>query len=190
MSRIGTGTSGTILQGAGAGVSPKYSTATYPSTSGAAGSTLISNGTNWISTFSGTVLFSKTTVTSTEVKALNTTPKECIAAPGSGKQIILLGGYSLLIVGVSDFTSDYIDLVYDGTTGPHICISLCGSSQIGGTTDKGQAPATLFKVDPILSSSVENKGVYLFPQDGTAITGNAENDAVLYIYLYYTILTV
>ncbi len=49
MSNTGTGTSGTILQGQGAGATAKYSTATYPSTAGSSGKILISDGSNIVS---------------------------------------------------------------------------------------------------------------------------------------------
>jgi len=44
-----TGATGTILQGAGAGITPAYSTATYPSTAGTSGKILVSDGTNIVS---------------------------------------------------------------------------------------------------------------------------------------------
>lgn len=50
MSNIGTGTAGTVLQGNGAGSSPKFSTATYPATAGTNGTLLQSNGTNIVNT--------------------------------------------------------------------------------------------------------------------------------------------
>jgi hypothetical protein len=46
---INTSASGTILQGAGVGVTPAFSTATYPSTAGSSGKILISDGTNIVS---------------------------------------------------------------------------------------------------------------------------------------------
>ncbi len=48
MSNIGTGTSGTILQAQGAGVSPKYTTATFPATATSTNTLLRANGTNWV----------------------------------------------------------------------------------------------------------------------------------------------
>jgi hypothetical protein len=47
---VGPGTTGQILQSGGASANPAYSTATYPSTSGASGNILTSNGTNIVST--------------------------------------------------------------------------------------------------------------------------------------------
>lgn len=44
-----TGAAGQILQSSGPGANPVYTTATYPSTSGASGNILTSDGTNWIS---------------------------------------------------------------------------------------------------------------------------------------------
>ncbi len=46
---VPTGTTGTVLQGQGIGITPVYSTATYPSTAGTIGNVLTSDGTNWVS---------------------------------------------------------------------------------------------------------------------------------------------
>ena len=45
---LGTGATGTIVQGAGVGTACVFSTATYPSTSGTNGNVLTSDGTNWV----------------------------------------------------------------------------------------------------------------------------------------------
>ena len=49
ITNIGPGSSGQILQSGGAAANPSYSTATYPSTAGANGNVLTSDGTNWLS---------------------------------------------------------------------------------------------------------------------------------------------
>lgn len=49
LANVGPGSSGQILQSGGASANPAYSTATYPSTAGASGNVLTSNGTNWVS---------------------------------------------------------------------------------------------------------------------------------------------
>jgi len=45
---IVTAATGTVLQGAGVGVAPTYSTATYPATATGTGTILRANGTNWV----------------------------------------------------------------------------------------------------------------------------------------------
>lgn len=50
MSNIGTAASGKVLQGAGVGNNPTFSTATYPATGGSVGTILRSDGTNWVNT--------------------------------------------------------------------------------------------------------------------------------------------
>ncbi len=52
MSNVGNGASGTVLQGTGNGSTTKFSTATYPNTSGNAGNVLTSDGTNFVSSAS------------------------------------------------------------------------------------------------------------------------------------------
>jgi|SRR6188508_145469 len=48
MANVGKGTTGTVLQGAGTGSSPKFSTATYPATATGTGTILRADGTNWV----------------------------------------------------------------------------------------------------------------------------------------------
>lgn len=47
---IVTAATGKVLQGAGVGVAPTFSTATYPSTATSTGTILIADGTNWVAT--------------------------------------------------------------------------------------------------------------------------------------------
>lgn len=47
---IPTASSGKVLQGAGVGTAPAFSTATYPSTAGSTGTILRADGTNWVAT--------------------------------------------------------------------------------------------------------------------------------------------
>jgi hypothetical protein len=50
---VGPGTAGQVVQSGGAAANPAYSTATYPSTAGAAGNVLTSDGTNIVSDLPG-----------------------------------------------------------------------------------------------------------------------------------------
>ena len=47
---IPTAASGKVLQGAGVGTAPVFSTATYPATAGSTGTILRADGTNWVAT--------------------------------------------------------------------------------------------------------------------------------------------
>lgn len=109
---IGTAASGKVLQGAGAGVAPTFSTPTYPSASGTARKMLVSDGTNnvystetwavpgtnlnvltsdgtnWISSApaaGGGPTLVTLNITSAQIKALHGTPITVVSAPGAGK---------------------------------------------------------------------------------------------------------
>ncbi len=88
---IPTGTSGTILQGQGAGVALALSTATYPSTAGTSGKVLISDGTNIVSstpTFPNASATSGKIIQSDGTNWLASTPTFPTTAGTSGKILI------------------------------------------------------------------------------------------------------
>ncbi len=109
----GTGNTGTILRGQGAGATPKYSTATYPDTAGTIGNILTSDGSNWTSAApatSGTV----TSVSGTTNRITSTggnTPVIDISASYVGQSSITTLG--TITTGVWNGTS--VDLAHGGT---------------------------------------------------------------------------
>jgi hypothetical protein len=147
---IGTAASGKVLQGAGVGVAPTFSTPTYPSASGTSrkilvsdgtnnvystetwatpstsGNVLTSDGTNWTSAAApaGNLLVATKTLTSAQIKAIHATPIEIIAAPGAGKGIFVIN-YSAKLVygGTNPFTaaaSQTIGLYFNNNTTSHV----------------------------------------------------------------------
>lgn len=89
VSGVGPGSSGQILQSAGAGASPAYTTATYPSVGTSTGSILRANGTNWIassSTFADTYTINNILFASggNAVSGLATANNAVLVTNGSG----------------------------------------------------------------------------------------------------------
>lgn len=85
----GTGSAGQVLQSAGAGSPPAYSTATYPSTAGTSGNVLTSNGTNFVS--SAPASFTRIVVqtfiangTYTPTSGMKYCIAECVGGGGGG----------------------------------------------------------------------------------------------------------
>jgi len=192
MSRIGTGTSGTILQGAGAGVSPKYSTATYPATAGTSGNALTSNGTNFTSsayTVTGDLLLATTTLTSAQIKALKATPIECIAAPGSGNIIVVQSVLTKLVYGGSNvFTNGQsCSLLYNGTTS--VCTDVITAAQVVFSTNSTHSTTYPLSFSAA-SSSLENQNIKIANVGASEITGNAAGDNTVNVYIYYTIVAI
>jgi len=54
VTQLAAGTAGQVLQSGGGSADPAYSTATFPATAGTTGSSLISNGTNFVSSLANT----------------------------------------------------------------------------------------------------------------------------------------
>lgn len=90
LTSLGTGSTGQVLQSAGASSDPAYSTATYPSTAGSSGKILISDGTNIVSstpTYPNAASTSGKVVISNGTNFVTSTPTFPNASASSGKFI-------------------------------------------------------------------------------------------------------
>jgi hypothetical protein len=217
---IPTGVSGTILQGAGVGVAPTFSTATYPSTATGTGKIIRANGTNWVastatypdtagtvgnvatsdgtnfnsSAFSGSdgITVVSTTLTSAQVKALVATPIQLLAAPGAGKVHKILSTTSKLNYGGTN--------VFVCTFSQGIGLSYgAGTTPIGGGIGPAQlTPASnqsIAALTPLMTSSTvytacSNQAVYFYNTIGIEISGNAANDNTVQISVAYQTITI
>lgn len=179
MSNTGTGNTGTILQGAGAGATAKFSTATYPSlatgagtilradgtnwepttatfpnTAGTSGNVLTSDGTNWVSSApssGATISVATVTLTSAEIKAAMGTPVTVIPAPGAGQIILPIVFWgSFNYGGTNAFTNGQILSVRWNNAG--VTTSAFGGSLISGTQIEGTADAYV-GISPASSSA-------------------------------------
>ena len=188
MSNIGTATSGTVLQGAGAGAAPKFSTATYPVTAGTSGNVLTSDGTNWTSSAAtgGGILVATTTLTSTQIKALHGTPIQLIAAPGANNTIFVIQAVAKYIYGGTNvFTaaaSQTINLYYG--TGANLGMIVFNASL---TTAASSVTSFQFNQGGSPLATFENVAVNLYNSSATEITGNAANNNSVMVKVLYQI---
>ena len=191
MSNIGTATSGTVLQGAGSGNAPKFSTATYPSTAGTSGNVLTSDGTNWNSTApSGGLLVVSGTLTNSQIKNLHGTPVQIIAAPGAGKVVLIVagaltlnyGGTNIFVAGAGQF----ISFTYGTTISTGIILS--NAAIVSASSQYVQPSATVSTATAY--TNVANVAINAYNGSATEISGNAANDNTVSYNILYRIITI
>ena len=165
-----------------------------PSTSG---NVLTSDGTNWTSaaaaagTWGGyTVTTVSGSLTSAQIKALHGTPIQVIAAPGSGKVIVLIqsivkfnyGGSNVFVAGAAQTI-----LLSWGTVA--LSSSLVTNGILVGTTTTlgfltgGNAAAQDY-------TRFDNTAVNLYNSVATEISGNAANNNTVDYKITYTTVTI
>lgn len=186
LTSLGTGSAGQILQSGGAAANPAYSTATYPSTAGTSGNVLTSDGTNWVS--STPLLQYKTfTLTSAQIKSLNATPIEVIAAPGADKILVLVslqgrfnyGGSNVFVAAVNQtiVLTYNADITFAYTAVANATITASGNKYINGsytTLPTGYDAGVL-----------DNQPFLFWQASATEISGNAANNNDIDFYLTY-----
>jgi len=213
----GTAAAGKVLQGAGAGVAPTFSTPTYPSASGTSrtilvsdatnnvystetwavpgtsGNVLTSNGTNWTSAAagSGTLLTVTKNLTSAQIKAIHATPIEIIAAPGSGKGIVIVSVAAKLNYGGSNnFTaaaSQTISLYWNnGTT---LASAAVANAFITQANNRFSVTPTTTVLSNSAAGILDNVNIAAFNPIVTEIAGNAAGDNTIDIIAAYWIVT-
>ncbi len=182
-----TSTAGQILQSAGASADPSFSTATYPSTAGTSGNILTSDGTNWNSTASSSILLSvKGHITSAQIKALRASPVQLIAAPGTtsiifityaalafnyaGSNVFVNGSAS---AGIYYATATSINVILSGTSMTGTANTLCGDR---------------YSLNNLAASAYVNTAVNLFNPGAAEFTGNAANDNTVSYEISYFIM--
>ena len=204
LSGLAPGTSGQLLQTAGAGTNPIWTTATFPSTAGTSGNVLTSNGTNWTSapvTAGGGYLTATGTLTNSQIKNLHGTPVQAIAAPGAGKVIIVTQTICKLNYGGTNiFTAGSAQTIgcFYGTTqscnGANATGYMLSNAALTSNSSKicinGFSPSNVAGAIEPAYSSVTNTAINLYNNIATEISGNAANDNTISWIIQYFIATI
>ncbi len=185
-------TSGKIIKSDGTNWTASTETYAAPGTSG---NVMTSDGTNWTSAAGGTWGgFTVTTVTGTltnaQIKALNATPIQIVAAQGAGKLIIPVQ-YCLKMAygGTNVFTaaaSQQIVLAYNGATSATIVLSNAGI--VAATTRIAYGQFT--QSQSAAYTTYANTALQFWNSVATEITGNAANDNTMPYTLSYIVVTI
>ena len=186
----GTATAGQIIR-SGASTTPSWSTATYPATAGTSGNVLTSDGTNWTSSApagSGLLTVSGT-LTNAQIKALNATPIQIIAAPGAGIAVCIMNSACTMNYGGTNaFTAaaaQTIALAFGGSNNVGTILAnpgITATTTCGGITNTVSVSFNL--------SAITNRAVSLWNPIATEIGGNAANNNTISYNILYRLVTI
>ena len=123
------------------------------------------------------------------LKALNATPKELVAAPGAGKFIEFLGATLILDYGSDVLTesADNLDIEYDDGTGSAVCTTIECTNFIDQAADQ-LAVITPIVVATMTAEANINKNIALLSNEGD-FAGNATADSTMTVVVSYRIVT-
>lgn len=138
----------------------------------------------------GAVRYVEVALTNAEIKALRATPKELVAAPGAGKVIKFIGALLLLDAGANALTESSANLGIKYTDGSGVQVN--ETVEATGFIDQTADTATEArpKLDPIVAKTGnENQKLVLHNLGAGEYAGNAANDALLRVKVWYSIIT-
>jgi len=138
---IATAATGKVLQGAGVGTAPTFSTATYPSTATGTGTILRADGTNWAATTAtypttttaNQILYSSATNTISEITTAN---NAILTTNGSGVPVVSTTGVARMTALGIGAAAGASGLTFDGTNllANYVEQSTWTPTVIGGST--------------------------------------------------------
>lgn len=131
--------------------------------------------------------FAKVTLTNAEIKALQGTPKELIAAPGAGKLIIVHQVYLHLDAGSEVLSESADNLVVEYGDGQDITGAIEMTSFIDQAADTWMSVLPVAQAASAAASIGINKNVRLLNTGDGEFAGNASNDATLDVYVSYSV---
>lgn len=134
------------------------------------------------------LLFREVTLTSTEVKALATTPIELVAAPAAGSVVQFQGAtLKLNYGGTNAFTEsgDNLGIKYTDASGVQVCTAIECTGFIDQTADTytNAVPSA----DAIVAATGAEAQALVLDNLGSNFAGNAADDNTLTVRCYYTV---
>jgi hypothetical protein len=157
-----------------------------------AGYVMVSNGAAANPSFQGLVYMStKLTVTSQQIKSLLASPITVVAAQGAGTIVIPISiSAKYYYAGSSVFTNTSVIKLYFNSVGGTTAASFIADN-LGATSNEICAGVGSFGYQGGFADGVlDNVPLVLSHEGGTEITGNAENDNYIVIYMLYTVMKI
>jgi len=157
------------------------------------GSVTITEGPNTLDLSANTaisqaLLFREVTLTSTEVKALATTPITLVSAPAAGSVVQFMGAtLKLNYGGTNVFTEagDNLGIKYTDAAGVQVCttIEMTGFIDQAADTYTNAVPSA----DAIVAATGAEAQALVLDNLGSNFAGNAADDNTLTVRVYYTV---
>jgi hypothetical protein len=142
----------------------------YPDTSGGYDTFVVSEALSGITSGSGTLKRAVLDLTAAQIKTLNATPLDVVAAPGAGKALIPISGYVSLDATATAFATNVdLEIIVEDETNSFFFADTC----IDGTTDK----ITAFKLTTLGST---NNALQVTNLNGEPATGTGTAQVVLF----------
>lgn len=183
---LSVGSDGQLLVGA-TGADPAFATL-----ASADGSVAFTTGANTLDLSADTAAsqsmkYADVTLTSTEIKALATTPIELVAAPAAGASLLFMGALFKLNYGSNVFTEggDNLGIKFTNAAGFQVSntIETTGFIDQSADTQTNAIPAA----DAIVASASAEAAALVLDNLGSNIAGNAADDSTLTVRTYYLV---
>lgn len=142
-------------------------------------------------TADGGLQYAEVALTNAEIKALRATPKTLVAAPGAGKILYFYGAVLILDYGGTNvFTETDDNLAVRYTDGSGVIVSQ--AIETTGFIDQSADTMTTAesKIDVIAAKTAsENKALVLHNTGDGEIGGNAGNDNLMRVRIFYAVVS-
>lgn len=127
-------------------------------------------------------------LTNAELKALNATPKELVAAPGADKFIEYISAVLILEYGSNVLTEsdDNLDIEYNDGSGPAACTTIECTGFIDQEADQVMVAPAIVVAGSTTAVSVVNKNLALLSNEGD-FGGNAAADTTMTVKITYAV---
>lgn len=137
-----------------------------------------------------TLQYTKVSLTNAEIKALRATPITLVSAPETGKKIELISATLKLVAGTEALSETNDNLVIRYTDGTGVIVSQAIETTGFIDQEADTYTNTVAKTDSIVpATGAEAQALVLHNTGDGEFAGNASNDAILEVGVFYRVVT-